>query len=84
MRLVPVDRKEIERPAYHKTDNLLLLEEFIRSGHPACLIEGYTQKDNFIAAGSFRGSIKRFNLHGVDCISRNGKVYLIRTDMEGK
>lgn len=78
MKMIPCDIKEFMKGGYKKTSNLEILEEFASSECECVKIEDYPHKDAYVCASSLKGSIRRFGMTGIDCVSRNGKVFLIR------
>lgn len=84
MKLVKVNRNEVlkERSLYKKSNNLLLLEQFIESGMGCAKVEGYTHNSPTSCAAALSRSIKNYNLHGIMCIQRKNNVYLIRIEDE--
>lgn len=78
MRLIPYDLQKIQKNAYKKSDNLLLLEEFRDSGMKCAKVEGFTQKTAGYCATSLNASIKRYKMFNIRAMTRKGKVYLVR------
>ena len=74
------DINKIGKSVYAKSDNLKLLEAFADSGLECVKVEGWTQKNASICAGSINNSIERYHMNNFTCISRKGEVFLIRKD----
>lgn len=79
MKLVPYEKKYLQVDMYKQTKNGKLLEEFARSGLDAARVEGWTNATPYSTANSLNRSIERFKFANVRAITRDGKVYLIRT-----
>lgn len=80
MRLVKCDREVIGNLKSKKSDNYKLLVEFTENGIDCAEVVDFTQKNAKSCATSLVNSIKRFRIHGVKCIQRKEKVYLIKID----
>ena len=79
MKLVPANREEVHG-AYKKSENLLLLEEFINSGMDFAKLEELGDRSAYSVAASLRSSAKRYGFHAVTTMTKNGVVYLIKED----
>lgn len=83
MKLVECNKNDIRRFGLYKKSKLqTLLEEFIDSGMVCAKIEGWTQTSVSSAQSSISRAIVRYKMYNIQCISRRGEVFLIRTDME--
>lgn len=80
MKLVPYDRKKLGYITYTKTKNFKILTEFIDSGMECAKVEGWSNKYAHYCSSSLQQSIKWFKMNNVRAITRNGEVFLIRTD----
>ena len=84
MKFVKCENVNWKQNLYKKTKLLKLLEEFLESGYDVALLE-YEDGEYASAcsvASSFKNSIKRFHIVGVDCIVRDKKAYLVRTSLD--
>lgn len=81
MRLVAYDLKDVKNAECYlkKSDNLRLIEEFVASDMECAKIEGFTQRTAQICAASLQLSIKRYNVGGIQAISRKNEAFLIKT-----
>lgn len=79
MRLVKRDRKEINYLGYlKKSRNQLLLEDFMNNGSDCMEIVDYNHSNIKSCFNSISKSIIRFGFKDIKCVTRKGKVYLIR------
>lgn len=80
MKLVPYDVAKIHNVgAYKKSENLLLIEEFIESEHKCVEVQNYPHSSTSSCQSALSQTIRKNGLTNVRCISRNGKVFLIKT-----
>jgi hypothetical protein len=78
MKLVPYDLRKVNTVGYKKSDNYLILTEFVESDLECAKVEGFTQSSASGAAASLRQSIKRYRMGNIDAISRGGELFLIK------
>ena len=79
MKLIPYDIKKIGgKQWYSKSENLKILEEFVKSDMECAKIEDYPQKSAMVCISSLQGSIKRYRIAGIQAMLRNGEAYLIK------
>ena len=80
MQLIPYDVTKVKTVGgYKKSENLLLLEEFANSELQCAKVENFPHKDAWICAAALRNTIKRNGMTNIECITRNGEVFLIKT-----
>lgn len=80
MRLTAYNAADIKKGYYKKSDLLLMIEEFVDSDMDCAKVEGFTHKTAVGCAGAFNRAIERYNKAGIRAISRNGEVFLIKTN----
>lgn len=80
MYMVPYDKNKIGRMR-GKTDNFLVVQEFLNGDNECVELKGYTNQDAYCCSNSINGTIKRNRIPGVKSVVRKGKVYLIKTDI---
>lgn len=79
MKLIAYDKKKIKNiGGYKKTENMLIVGEFIESGLDCVKVEGWTQKEAYRCAWSLNQSIGRMKKSGIRALSRDGEVFLIK------
>lgn len=83
-KLVKVEPSEMRRAKRSKTNNMLLIEEFMAMDVPCVEYEGFTQKSSRICQQTLTLTVKRFGYHNVQIRQIEGHVYLIRKDLIGK
>lgn len=80
MKFVPYDREDIKNlGGYKQCKNQKILEEFANSEYDCVEIVDYTNKNSNYCAASLNVSIKRFKFSNMNAISRDGRVFLIKT-----
>lgn len=79
MKMVAYDKGELMQGVYKRTKNQKLLMEFVNGEADCVRVDGWTQKTAASCANSFRESIKRFRLTGIQVIVRKEAVYLVKT-----
>lgn len=70
-----VNREEI--CTYKRTSNLVVLEEFLKTGFDCAELKDFGNSKAMVKASSLRQAAKRFRL-GVDVISHGDRVFLVR------
>lgn len=80
MKLIPWKKEDIDRSGYNKSDNFTLLETFAESDLDCAKIEGFHQKSAAICCASLQNSIERYKFSNMKAITRNGEVFLIKTN----
>lgn len=80
MKLKKCNINEIDHSTYAKSDNMALLEEFLKSDMDCAEVQGYTHKSAIGCTASLNSSIKTYRFHGIKAITRKDKVYLVKTD----
>lgn len=81
MKLVAYDKEKLMGSVYKRTKNQNVLKEFINSDLDCVRVEGWTQNNADSCANSFRQSIKRFRVTGIQVFVRKGEVYLVKTNV---
>jgi hypothetical protein len=83
MKFTSYDAKKLseKRSMYAKTDNLEFLEAFVDSGLECAKVEDYSHKSASSCLSSLRGSIRRYGMFSINCVMRNGEVFLIRKEV---
>ena len=85
MKLIAYDKIKIKNiGGYKKTDNMLIVEEFIESGLDCVKVEGWTQKEAYRCAWSINQTIKRMKKSGIRALSRDGEVFIITEESKRK
>lgn len=77
MKLVPYDGELAQR---HYRRNYSLLIEFSESGKDIMEVVDYHHVDAYHCAAALRSSIKIYKIGCITAISRNKRVFLVRTD----
>ena len=81
MRLISYNVKDLMRPIERKrSDNYLILKEFLGSDEVCVKIEDYTHKNASGCAASLGSSIKRFYRGQIKVVLRGGDVYLVKPE----
>ena len=75
MKLTPCNEM-VRTRCYAKSENLLLLEQYISCGAKCCEVEGYHHKSAVSACSSLINSAKHFGYHNIGAAIRGDKVYL--------
>lgn len=63
---------------YKSSDNLALLDAFLRSDHECVRVVEHKWKDAYVGANSLRKSIERYRYGGVKAFVRGGEIYLVK------
>lgn len=80
MKLIPYDEKKLGR-IWKACKNQQIIQEFLDSGERCVKLEGWTHKDAFHCQRSMTLSITRMHVNQVIVVTRNGEVFMIRTDI---
>lgn len=82
MRLIPYDRAKLSTKSirgYGK--NQQLIEEFANSDLDCVRVEGWTHKDAKSAQWALQASAKKLRRDNIRCITSDGEIYLIKTEL---
>lgn len=82
MKLVPYDGPDFRNRKRGSNYNLLI--EFSESGNYAMEVVDYHHVDAWHCAAALRCSIKIYKIGCITAISRNKRVFLVRTDKKKK
>lgn len=80
MTLVAYDKAKLRGYAYRRTDNMLIIEEFLKSEFDCAKVDGWTQSTAGHCAGSLNNTIKLMKVPQVKAVSMKGEVFLVKID----